>query len=329
VQEELDHAQSFHDAIRAGVTAVLTSPNFLYLHEPGGTEARTLSDFELASRLSYFLWSSMPDEALVELARQQKLRDPQVLLSQVDRMLADPKSEALVQAFAAQWLRTGQYRTFRPDERLYREYTDELGAAMVEQSLGFFREILKHDLSMLNFLDSDWTMLNERLARFYGIDGVSGNDFRRVPLGAGSHRGGLLGQAGVAMFGSDGNRTKPVSRGVYVREVLFNNPPDPPPPNVGEIEPNIRGKNLTVRERLLAHQEIESCAACHRTIDPYGLALENFNVIGQWREAQDGDVPPSMSPGGSPMAASLRPMPNSRGCWLPSEIALRRPWPSG
>jgi hypothetical protein len=289
VHEELEHEATFRQAIRTGVAAVLTSPNFLYLYEPSGEEVRDLNDFELASRLSYFLWSSMPDERLLTLAREGKLRDGPALEAEVDRMLADEKAEALVHGFAAQWLRTDEFRTFRPDEKIYPDYDDELGEAMVEETLAFFREVMRKDESVLSFLDSDWTMVNERLAEFYGIEGVEGEAMRRVSLPADSHRGGLLGQAGVAMYGSDGSRTKPVRRGVYVREVLLNDPPDPPPPNVGEIEPNIKGENLTVRDRLLQHQQIPSCAACHRTIDPYGLALENFNVMGVWRERQDGE----------------------------------------
>lgn len=290
VEQELNHGMTYEEAIRTGITAVLTSPKFLYLFEPSDAdEPRRLNSFEVASRLSYFLWSSMPDERLFELAKSQRLREPSVLQAEVNRMLADAKSEAFVQGFAAQWLRTDEFRTFRPDERLYPDYDDELGEAMVQETLSFFKEILHQDLSALNFIDSDFTMLNEKLAKFYGIPGVQGDEFRPVALPEGSHRGGLLTQAGVLMYGSDGNRTKPVHRGVYVREVLFNDPPNPPPPNVGEIEPNIKGKNLTVRERLLQHQQIASCAACHRTIDPYGLALENYDVIGMWREQQNGE----------------------------------------
>jgi hypothetical protein len=294
VQTELDHGVGFEEAVRAGLVAALTSPKFLYLVEPAAAvqenaERRPLTDYEIASRLSYFLWSSMPDEPLVDLARQGKLQDRAVVAGQVDRMLADPKSRALVDGFAAQWLRTGEYRNFTPDPRLYQNYDAKLGAAMVGETLAFFREVLERDRSVLDFLDSDWTMLNERLAKFYGVDGVKGDEFRRVTLPADSHRGGLLGHAGVMLFGSDGTRTKPVRRGVYVREVLFNDPPDPPPPNVGEIEPNIQGKNLTVRDRLLQHQQIESCASCHRTIDPYGLALENYDAVGAWRTQQNGE----------------------------------------
>ncbi len=288
--QELAQGQSFEEAVRTGLTAVLTSPKFLYLWEPGGDQPRPLADHELAARLAYFLWSSMPDDAVGSAGGGDAVCiEPEVLAAQVDRMLGDARSRAFVDGFGAQWLRTDQFRTFLPDTKLYKSYDDDLGKAMVGQTLAFFEEIFRHDLSLLNFIDSDWTMLNGPLAAFYRIDGVEGDAFRRVRLPPGSPRGGLLGQAGVALYGSDGTRTKPVRRGVFVREVLFNDPPDPPPPNVGEIEPNIKGKNLTVRQRLLAHQQIESCAACHRGIDAYGLALENFNVIGAWRDRQDGE----------------------------------------
>lgn len=289
VQQELEQGTRFEEAIRVGLAAVLTSPKFLYLFEPSSGDRRSLSDHEFAARLSYFLWSSMPDDELFALAAAGKLREATAIAAQVQRMLKDPKASALVSGFGSQWLRTDEFRNFKPDERLYPNYNDKLGAAMVAQSQGFFEYILRNDLPVTNFLDSDFTLLNERLATLYDIAEVKGEEFRIVKLPAESPRGGLLGQAGVMLRGSDGNRTKPVTRGVYVREVLFNDPPDPPPPNVGEIEPNIQGKNLTVRERLLQHQEIEACAACHRSIDPYGLALENFNVIGQWRDTQDGE----------------------------------------
>jgi mono/diheme cytochrome c family protein len=289
VEDELALGTSFKDAVRVGLAATLTSPKFLYLWEPAGETTRLLNDYELASRLSYFLWSSMPDEELIRLATAGKLHQPAMLETQVERMLSDPRSRSLVGGFAAQWLRTDEIRRFRPDPKIYRNYNDRLGKAMAAQPLAFFEEVLRKNVSALSFLDSDWTMLNETLAAFYGIDAVKSEEFQRVALPADSPRGGLLGQAGIAMWGSDGTRTKPVSRGVFVREVFFNDPPDPPPPNVGEIEPHIQGKNLTVRERLLQHQKIENCASCHRGIDPYGLALENFNAIGQWRDRQDGE----------------------------------------
>lgn len=289
VDDELRLGTSFEESVRVGLAAVLTSPRFLYLFEPSSDERRELSDFELASRLSYFLWSSAPDDTLAQLAASGKLQDPRTLATEVDRLLVHANSRALVDGFGAQWLRTDEFRNFKPDEKLYKAYGERLGAAMVAQTLAFFEHVLRHKLPVTSFLDSDFTLVNERLAEFYGIVDVKGDAFQVVKLPADSPRGGLLGQAGVMLRGSDGNRTKPVIRGVYVREVLFNDPPDPPPPNVGEIEPNIQGKNLTVRERLLQHQQIEACAACHRSIDPYGLALENFNVIGQWRDTQDGE----------------------------------------
>ncbi|QDU98395.1 DUF1592 domain-containing protein [Lignipirellula cremea] len=290
VASEIQAGETFNNAVRAGLIAVLCSPKFLYIAEASTNEGpRPLNDWELASRLSYFLWSSMPDQKLFDLAAAGQLRDAQVLQQQVDRMLDDERSEGFVQGFAAQWLRTGDFGAFLPDTRLYKEYDEALGKAMVGETLAFFREVLDHDLNAMAFMDSDWTMVNERLARFYGIEGVEGDAFRRVALPADSPRGGLLGMAGVALLGSDGNRTKPVHRGIYVREVFFNDPPDPPPPNAGEVEPNIQGKNLTVRERLIQHQQIASCAACHKGIDGYGLAMENFNAIGAWRTQQDGE----------------------------------------
>lgn len=287
---ELSAGESYHDAVRTGLISILCSPKFLYIVEPSTSEQnRELSDWELASRMSYFLWSSMPDEELFRLAESGELRKPGVLAAQVDRMLADEKSQGFVHGFGAQWLKTDEFRNFMPDANLYKEYDEALGEAMVGEVISFFHEVLRKEESALSFFDADWTMLNERLASFYGIEGVEGDEFRRVTLPDDSPRGGLLAMAGVAMRGSDGNRTKPVNRGVYVREVLFNDPPNPPPPNAGEVEPNIEGEKLTVRERLIQHQQIPSCAACHRTIDCYGMALENFNAIGAWRTNQDGE----------------------------------------
>jgi hypothetical protein len=262
----------------------------------------------------------MPDDALFELADAGKLRDPAVLAGQVDRMLADPKSAALVQGFGAQWLRTDEFRNFKPDEYIYKEYNDKLGAAMVGQTLAFFEHVLRNDLPVSTFLDSDFTLANATLAKFYGIPGVTGDAFSVVKLPPDSPRGGLLGQAGVMLRGSDGNRTKPVTRGVYVREVLFNDPPDPPPPNVGEIEPNVEGKKLTVRDRLLQHQKIEACASCHRGIDPYGLALENFNVIGAWRDRQDGE---DFRGGDGPPIDATGKLPNGKSFADYKEFKLR------
>lgn len=292
VRTELENGETFHEAIRVGLATALTSPKFLYLVEPTAGDdsiTRTLDDYELASRLSYFLWSSMPDDELFHAAESKSLSDPDVLMTQVDRMLDDDRADRFVNGFARQWLRTDTFLNFAPDRNLYRDYDEKLAEAVVREPLEFFRTILRNDLSTLNFIDSDFVVINDRLAQHYGIADVEGKQFRQVPLPADSPRGGLLAMAGVHQAGSDGRRTKPVSRAVYIREVLFNNPPDPPPPNAGEVEPNIRGERLTVRERLLQHQQIEACAACHRSLDSYGLALENFNVVGEWRDHQDGE----------------------------------------
>ena len=287
---ELEHGADFKNAIRMGLTYVFISPAFLYIVEPNvEDESRALTEFELASRLSYFLWSSMPDARLFELAAAGRLSDAATLSAEVERMISDPKSRALVNGFAAQWLRTADFLDFTPDRKIYREFDPELREDMVGETLAFFEEILRNDLSVTTFLDSDFVMVNEPLAAFYGLEGVKGEEFRRVALPADSPRGGLLGHAGIHIRGSDGVRTKPVNRGVYIREVLFNDPPPPPPPNAGEVEPNIEGKRLTVRERLIQHQQIEACASCHRGIDSYGLALENFDATGAWRDRQNGE----------------------------------------
>jgi hypothetical protein len=301
VSGELAQGASYEEALKTGLVAMLCAPDFLYLFEPEQAEGiRPLSDSELAARLSYFLWSSLPDDELSALAVQSALRDPAVLSAQVERMLRDPRSEGFVQGFARQWLRIDEFDRFPPDEQIFPDYyaTDMVGLAadMEEQPLAFFREVLRRDVPVTNFLQSDWTMLNERLAKFCGIDGVIGDDLRSVELSADADhahavRGGLLGMAGVHNWGSDGNRTKPVERGKYVLDVLFNDPPPPPPPNAGEVEPNLRGERLTVRERLARHREQTTCNNCHRRIDPYGLALENFNAIGQWRDRLDGEKP--------------------------------------
>ena len=290
-------------ALKTGITAMLCSPDFLFLFEPlpRSESPRRLNDYELATRLSYFLWSTMPDEELTRLASEQKLHDPTVLRAQVQRLLADPKIEGFVDGFARQWLKIDEFGRFPPDEQIYPAFyaTDMAGieADVKQEPLAFFREVLQHDEPITSFLDSDWLMLNERLAKLYDIRGVQGTQLRRVSLNGqdmtsgARRRGGLLGMAGVHLWGADGNRTKPVERGKYILTVLFNDPPPPPPPNAGEVEPNVRGEQLTVGQRLARHREQTSCNHCHRRIDPYGLAMENFNVMGQWRDRLDGEKP--------------------------------------
>ena len=299
VEEELRHEKTFEEALKSGFVAMLCSPDFLYLFEPAQPDApadqRRLTDTELASRLSYFLWSSMPDSQLAQQAASGRLRQPGVLVAQIDRMIGDPRSDALVEDFAAQWLKIAEFDRFEPDRQIFPAYYanpfTRIGDEMRREPLAFFREVFREDLSVLNFLNSDWTMANEKLAGWYGIEGVTGEEFQRVSFPAESPRGGLLAMAGVAKWGSDGSRTKPVERGKYILDVLFNDPPPPPPPNAGEVEPNLSGQKLTVRERLEKHRHVASCRNCHRRIDPYGLALENFNVIGQWRDKLDGEKP--------------------------------------
>jgi hypothetical protein len=321
IAAEMAAGEPFEASIRAGLVTMLCSPSFLCLFDAAAEtdtdgKASTLDDFQLAARLSYFLWSSMPDEELARLAREGRLRDPAVRQSQAARMLADTKAEALVGDFAAQWLRVAEFDRFAPDRELYPLFYQPEMAGLDEdlkaQPLGFFREVLGKDLSVLCFLDSDWTMANGRIARLYGLPALEGDRLRRVPLPPELHRGGLLGMAGVHRAGSDGNRTKPVYRGKYVLEVLFNDPPDPPPPNAGDVEPNVEGKNLSVRQRLEQHRRVASCAACHQRIDPYGLALENFGAIGQWREQQDGEVRNWWALGGAPRIDASGTLPSGR-----------------
>jgi mono/diheme cytochrome c family protein len=298
-EEETRNDKTFEEALKTSLVAMLCSPDFLYLFEPVGPETpedqRRLTDTEFASRLSYFLWSSMPDAELSEAAASGRLRNDDVLTAQVDRMIRDARADALVDDFAAQWLKISEFDRFEPDRRIFPDYYANrfvgIGKEMRREPLAFFREVLRHDLSVLSFLDSDWTMANKKLADWYGISGVKGKEFQRISFPADSPRGGLIAMAGVAKWGSDGNRTKPVERGKYILDVLFNDPPPPPPPNAGEVEPNLAGQILTVRERLEKHRHVASCRNCHRRIDPYGLALENFNVIGQWRDKLDGEKP--------------------------------------
>jgi len=300
VHEELKNGSDYAAAIRIGLVAMLCSPKFLFLYEPVASDdaPRELTSFELATRLSYFLWSSLPDETLLAAAANKKLETSEQLSQQVHRLLSDDRVEGFMTGFVRQWLRIDEFNRFPPDEAIFPEYhvTEMVGIDddLLEQPLAMVRELVRQDESLDALLDSDWTMLNGRLARLIGVDGIVGEEFRRVPLPESSpatDRGGLLGMPGVHRCPSDGSRTKPVERGKYILDVLFNDPPPPPPPNAGEVEPNVRGEKLTVAERLALHREQPTCRNCHRRIDPYGLALENFNVIGQWRIQVDGEKP--------------------------------------
>ena len=270
---------SFEMAVRAGLAAVMTSPDFLFLRETPGR----LDDYALASRLSYFLWSSMPDEELLSLAERGVLRDAATLRAQVDRLLESPKAAAFTENFTDQWLRLREIDSTEPSMYLYPEFDDMLKVSMVREVRLFFEELLHHDLSLTNFLASDFSILNGRLAKHYGIPGVEGWAFHRVPLPPASHRGGVLTMAAVLKVTANGTNTSPVLRGAWVLDRIFGTPPKPPPPNAGSIEPDTRG-STTMREQLAKHRRIESCATCHVKIDPPGFALENFDVIGGWRD---------------------------------------------
>ncbi len=283
---------SFNSAIALGLQAILVSPHFLYRVEldpdPNNPDAiRTLNDFELATRLSYFLWSSMPDDELFALARQGALRQGDHLEQQVRRMLADPKVEALVENFAGQWLQLRNLVTASPDLDKFPQFDESLRAAMRQETELFFAGILHEDRSVLEFIDADYTFVNERLARHYEIPDVTGDEFRKVPLDP-SRRGGVLTQASVLTVTSNPTRTSPVKRGKWVLENLFGTPPPPPPPNVPELkEGDEAALTGSLRERMEQHRAKAACAICHNRMDPLGFGLENYDAIGGWR-TQDG-----------------------------------------
>jgi hypothetical protein len=279
VKAKLDAGASFEQAMRVGYKAVLVSPNFLFLRETPGQ----LDDFALASRLSYFLWSSMPDDELLALAEKDELHEPDTLHAQVERLLKDPKAVAFTANFVGQWLGLRKIDDTTPDPTLYPEYDDILKVAMVKEAILFFDEVLKNDLSLTNFVASDFTMLNGRLARHYGIPGVAGQEFKKVVLPKDSHRGGVLTMAGVMKVTANGTTTSPVLRGAWVLDRILGTPPPKPTVDVEAVEPDIRGAT-TIRQQLVKHRERAECAGCHARIDPPGFALESFDVIGGWRD---------------------------------------------
>lgn len=297
VQTKLDQKYSFEQAMRVGLKAVLVSPHFLFLREKTGagspaatkndstpaTGTNALDDFALASRLSYFLWSSMPDEELLTLAEQGKLRQGDTLRLQVERMLRDDKAKSFTENFVGQWLSLRAIDATMPERMLYPEYDDILKVSMVKETLLFFDEVLKNDLSFTNFVASDFSMLNGRLAQHYGIPDVDGLDFRKVALPPESHRGGVLTMASVLKVTANGTTTSPVLRGAWVLDRILGTPPPKPTVDVEAVEPDIRGAT-TIRDQLAKHRQNADCASCHTKIDPPGFALENFDVIGGWRD---------------------------------------------
>ncbi|MFK7766507.1 MAG: DUF1592 domain-containing protein [Mariniblastus sp.] len=269
----------FEEAVRVATRAVLTSPQFLFMTPKPGK----LNDFELASRLSYFLWKSLPDHELFLLAKNKELSDPAILHGQVERMLKDKKALRFVTDFANQWLQLSEIDATAPDKYLYPEFDDLLKKSMLAETKYFLEHLIEEDLSTTNLIDSNFAFLNRRLAEHYGIENVKGQHFRKVKLDRDSPRGGILTQASVLKVTANGTNTSPVMRGNWVLTHLLGQPPSPPPPTVGSIEPDTRG-TTTIREMLAKHRNDATCNSCHKLIDPPGFALENFDVIGGYRE---------------------------------------------
>ena len=283
IRKRIKDGDSRADALKLGLAAVLTSPRFLYLDE-GNEEVETkLSQLELASRLSYFLWSSPPDAELIKKAVAGQLERPAVLTSQIDRLLRDTKAHAFVEHFTDSWLQINTLGSMPPDPKAFESYyKDRLETFFKEETRLFFADLIESNGSVLNLLDSDYTFLNDALAHHYGIPGIAGEHFRKVPLRPEYHRGGLLGQGSVLTLTANGIETSPVVRGIWVLENLLGTPPPPPPPDVEALEPDTRG-TTSIREQLNKHRNVTACADCHRKIDPAGFALEFYDPIGAYR----------------------------------------------
>lgn len=307
IARETATGEKFRPAYRTALVGALTSKNFCYIHEGSpGQNRDKLNAWELASRLSYFLWGSMPDEALSSTARDGSLSRPDVLRAQTTRMLGDPKVARFLDSFPRQWLQLHKVGAFPADSELYPDYDKWLEESMALESTAYFSELFAKNLSIRECLTSDWTMLNPRLAIHYGLPPVKGNGFQRVPLHPEDRRGGLLTQASVLSLTSDGVRHRPVHRGVWVSEAIYGKTPPPPPPNVEPLEPTpAKSPKATIRMQLEAHATNASCAACHRKIDPLGFAFDNFDAIGRWRTHEQaatgqGDNPPVNATGTFP-----------------------------
>ncbi len=298
----------FEAGVEMALSAVLVSPHFLFrleLDRPGTppNTAYRISDLELASRLSFFLWSSIPDDELLSVAASGTLDEPAVLERQVRRMLTDSRSEALVSNFASQWLHLRNLASITPDMRLFPDFDDNLRQAFRRETELFFDSILREDRSVLDLLSADYTFLNERLAKHYGLPHVYGNRFRRVSLGKDSARGGLLRHGSILTVTSYATRTSPVLRGKWILDNLLGVPPPPPLPDVPALKDNTVDGNLSVRKRLAEHRSNPTCAGCHNLMDPLGLSLEKFDAVGR-RRTSEGGIPIDAS-GGFPDGSSF------------------------
>ncbi len=300
-ESEREAGEPMAEAFRVALKGVLTSRHFIYLVEGEPTVREQLNDWELASRLSYFLWSSMPDEGLFAAAQDGALTDVRrtsspsqsvvstdrmsvVLADEVDRMLTDDRVNGFIEDFSRQWLQLHKLGMFAPDKGLYPKYDAWLETSLRDEPIEFFRELFTNNLPIEQFLDADWTMANVRICDFYGLPEPKSDGFQRVSLRPEDHRGGLLTMASVLGLTSDGTRHRPVHRGVWLSETIFNKTPPPPPANVDAIEPvPPEGNKVTIRQRLDVHAQNASCVACHRNIDPLGFAFDQYDAIGQWR----------------------------------------------
>lgn len=302
-----ESGDDFKTALVEPMSVILASPAFLYLNEPKQSEdKRELNDLELAVRLSYFLWSSPPDEELYDVARAGKLKNPMALEAQTNRMLQDPKAWEFISSFTSQWLHMDRLNFFQFNYELYPEFDDSAKDAARDEIFHTIETLIDENLSIENLLKSDFVVINDLLADYYGIEGVTGRHFRKVPVPADSPRGGLLGTAAVLAMGSDGERTSPVERGAWVMRKLLNDPPPPAPPNVPQLS-RLAEEKLPARELQIAHMEEPQCAQCHRKIDPIGYGLENFDAAGKWRHKErilatskkDSDVWAAIDPSGT------------------------------
>jgi mono/diheme cytochrome c family protein len=295
IYDEGRKGTDFDRGIEAALEAVLVSPSFLFMREndpshskPG--DVHRISDVELAQRLSFFLWSSIPDDALLAVAEQGRLHNPAVLKAQVTRMLADPRAKALTENFAGQWLYLRRLEYQKPDRRAFPDFDQRLRDAMQTETEMFFDGVVRENRSALDFLDANYTYLNQRLAEHYGVPGIYGTTFRKVDLDPALHRGGLLGQGAILTVTSYNNRTSVVLRGKWILENLLAAAPPPPPPLVPSLDDAKNGKKMTVREQMELHRKNPVCASCHTKMDPLGFSLENYDAVGAWRTGYAGQL---------------------------------------
>lgn len=300
VLQRIEHGESLEASVKLAMVAILTSPRFLYMDEGDDEDpARTLDPFQIASRLSYFLWSAPPDEALLTLAATETLLNPEILSSEVDRMLRDKKSNAFVQHFTDTWLQINKLGSMPPDPKAFGSYyNNRLEVLFKQETQLFFSDLVQSNGSLLNLLDSEYTFLNDALAEHYGVGGVEGEVFQKVALNPDHHRGGLLGHGSILTLSANGIETSPVVRGIWVLENILGTPPPPPPPDVQPLEPDTRGA-VSIREQLNKHRAVTACADCHRKIDPAGFALEFYDPIGSYRSHYPADKGPGLRIDGS------------------------------